>query len=494
MKTKYIALYTLAATLTLSLPSCKKFVELTPISDATSATAYSTASEAEAALIGAYDSFSSEYYIWDNILFGDVISDNHYAGGDNSEIFAIDKLEITPTNSRLFANWSQLYSAIAKVNTVLQKIPLITDPNLDVNNRRKEILGEASFLRAFHYYQLVRLWGGVPLVTEPVSSTSPSDTNKPRATEAEVYAQIIKDLEFAIINLPDTYAGGASVTKARATKGAANALLSKVYAQKADKNYTEVLKYANAVINGPAAYQLLNNYADLFDGAHYNNAESILEVQFTGGPEANWGPQMVLPPTVSGDTWRKFVTPSKDLVSAFTSEGDNVRKNANILFENAPWSDEYWSIAVGGSVPFAYKWKSANGWASTNRQYLLRLGDIILLKAEALNELNRPAEAKVELDRIRVRAGLLATTSLTQDALRTAILKERRLELAQEGQRWDDLKRAGRAVEVMNSLNEIDLRTNTKTNYNVVATDLILPIPQQELNRNTNLIQNPGYN
>jgi starch-binding outer membrane protein, SusD/RagB family len=492
MNKKHISIYILAASLSLGLSSCKKFTDLTPISDATSSTAYSTASEAEAALTGVYDSYQQEYYIWDNVLFSDVISDNHFAGGDNPEIFAIDKLEITPTNSRLFNNWSQIYGAIAKANVVLQKVPLVTDKALDQNNRRQQILGEALFLRAYHYYQLVNLWGGVPLVLEPVPSTSPTDTHKPRATAEEVFNQIIKDLTEAVAKLPDSY-GAADIDKARATKGAANALLAKAYAQKPQKDYNKVLEHANAVINSPAGYQLLDNFEDLFDGAHYNNAESIMEVQFIGGPEANWGPQLLLPPSISGDTWRKFVTPSKDLVAAFDSEGDEVRKDASILFENAPWSDEYWSLAVGGSVPFAYKWKSANGWASTNRQYMLRLADIILLEAEALNELGRTAEARTEVNKIRVRADLDPTTAATQQELRAVILKERRLELAQEAQRWADLKRAGLAVQVMNALNEIDLRTGQKTNYDAKATDLLMPIPQLEMNRNPALVQNPGY-
>lgn len=476
------------------LPSCDDYLDLKPLSVTTTDNAYNTANDAEAALVGAYDSFSQEYYIWDNILFNDVISDNYYAGGDNAEIYAIEDLTITPTNSRLWNNWSQIYNAISKANIVLQKVPGIVDPQLDLTGRRNQILGEASFLRAYHYFQLAKMWGGVPLITEPVSSTDPSETQVARATIEEVYAQIIADLEFAAANLPDIYSDDASVNKARAAKGAANALLAKVYAQAPAPDYNKVLEYANAVINSPAGYALLDNYNDLWDGNHYNNAESILEVQFVGGTEANWGPQLLLPPSLSGDTWRKFVVPSQDLVKAFDDEGDVVRKNASILFETAPWSDEFWSVEVGGNIPFAYKWKSANGWASTNRQYLLRLGDIILLKAEALNALGRTEEARAEIDMIRDRAGLVPTPATNQNEMRTAILNERRLELVQEAQRWDDLRRYGVAVEVMNSLNEIDLRTNTLKNYNMAPEEVWLPIPQSERNRNPQLGQNPGYN
>lgn len=485
--------YLWVTALTVTFTSCDDFLDRVPISQSTVGNAYKSASDAEAALIGAYDSFQQEYYIWDNIIFSDVISDNHYAGGDNPEVFSAEDLSLSPTNSRLFNNWSQLYNGIAKANVVLAKVPGIADPKLDVGGRREQILGEASFLRAYHYYQLVTLWGGVPLITNPVASTEPSEVHKPRSTQAQVYEQIIADLEFAAQNLPDAYGSDASVNKARATKGAANAMLAKVYAQKSDRDYTKVVAYCNAVINSPAGYSLLGNFAELFDGSHYNNAESILEVQFIGSTEANWGPQLLLPPSISGDSWRKFITPSHNLVDAFDAAGDNVRKNASILFEQAPWSDEFWSLAVNGSVPFAYKWKSANGWASTNRQYILRLADIVLLKAEALNELDRLEEARVEIDRVRDRVDLTPTPATNKVQMQVAIENERRLELVQEGQRWNDLKRYNRAVTVMNSLNEIDLRTNTTKVYNMTAEKQLLPIPQSERNRNPNLGQNDGY-
>lgn len=488
MQARYIVLCVLA----LSLGACSKFVDLAPVSDATTENAYESASDAEAALTGAYDAFQQEYYVWDNINFTDVVSDNYYAGGDNPEVFQMDLLSYTPVNSRLFNAWSQLYTGIARVNIILQKVPGITDPKLDANNRKEQILGEASFLRAYHYYQLVKTFGGVPLVLEPATSADPGETNKARATDGEVYAQIIKDLEFALTRLPDTYSDDASVNKARATKGAVNALLAKVYAQKSDRDYNKVLEYCNAVTSSPAGYQLIN-YSFLFDGNHYNNDESIMEIQYTGGAEANYGPQLLLPPSVSGDTWRKFVTPSKDLVKAFDSEKDTVRKNASILFENVSWTDEYWAIG-GGSVPFAYKWKSANGWASTNRQYLFRLGDIILLKAEALNALGRTPEAATEVNKVRTRVKLPGVTATTKDAMQLAIEKERRLELAQEGQRWDDLRRYNRAEAVMNALNEIDLRNNQRVDYKMTKDKELMPIPQQERDRNKQLSQNQGYN
>ena len=124
---------------------------------------------------------------------------------------------------------------------------------------------------------------------------------------------------------------------------------------------------------------------------------------------------------------------------------------------------------------------------------MLRLGDIILLKAEALNALGRTGEAATEVNKIRTRAHLGNTPAATQSAMTLAIEKERRLELAQEGQRWDDLVRYGRAETVMNALNETNLITGQKVNYNMTAQKELLPIPQTELNRNPALTQNPGY-
>lgn len=493
MKIKNIIHYILAGAI-IGLTSCDDFLDLNPISEATSGNAYSTASDAEAALTGAYDSFQSEYYVWDNIIFNDVISDNYYAGGDNPEIIAVAELNISSTNGRLFSNWTQLYNAISKANVVLQKVPAIDDPKLDQNNRREQILGEAAFLRAFHYYQLVKMWGGVPLVLEPVASLNPAETQLPRNSVSEVYNQIIRDLEFALERLPEVYGPSQSVNKARATSGAANALMATVYAQKPDRDYQKVLFYAQEVEKSAAGYRLLQNFAHLFDGNHYNNDESIMEIQYTGDTEANWGPQLLLPPSISGDGWRKFVVPSVDLINAFDAEGDVVRKNASFLFESVPWADEFWGNTVGSSIPFAFKWKSANGWASTNRQYIFRLADIVLLKAEALNELDQLEPARIELNRIRSRAGLANTPASNKNELRLAILNERRLELCQEARRWDDLRRLGVVVDVINGLNEIDLRTNTRVNFNMTENKMLLPIPQQERNRNPNLSQNPGYN
>ncbi|MDW5288906.1 RagB/SusD family nutrient uptake outer membrane protein [Formosa sp. PL04] len=482
-----------ALAVTFTCLSCEDYLDLSPISEETSDNAYDSASQIEAALTGTYESFqSSDYYIWDNILFQDVRSDNHYASGDNPEIFSIDYLTISPTNSKVYGSWSNLYNAIAKANTVIDKIDIVEDPNL-TEEKREQITGEAYFLRAYHYYNLVKGWGGVPLVLEAVKSADPAVVNIPRSSEEDVYDQIISDLQLAASLLPDTFGSEASVNKARATAGAANALAAKACMQKPNPDYSQALTFITKVESSTANYILID-YNYLFDGNHYNNSESILEVQFLGGDEGNWGPQMLLPPSISGDTWRKFVTPSHNLVNAYDAEGDVVRKNASILFESVQWIDEYWGNEIGATIPFGYKWKNASGWSSTNRQYLLRYGDIVLLKAEALNETGQLELAAIEVNKIRNRAllpDLTPAQRASKDILKTTILNERRLELAQEAQRWDDLVRNNVAVSTMSNLVTIDLRTGNPVNYNMTPAKILLPIPQQELDRNPALVQNP---
>lgn len=475
--------------------ACDDKLDLEPISEETSESAYTTAGQIEAALTGVYESFqSSDYYVWDQVLFSDVRSDNYYAGGDNPEIFQLDNINVETTNGRVYKVWGNVYNAISKANTVLERAPLVTQGLSE--ERRAQIIGEAYFLRAYHYFTLVKLFGGVPLITEVIKTPDPALLRPARATEQEVYDQIIADLNKALETLPNDYGSDPSVNKARATKGAAYAMLAKAYAQQPTPDYGQVINYANLVMTSPAGYGLMDNYADLFDGAHYNNKESIIEIQFLGGNEGTWGPQMHLPPSKSGDTWRKFVTPSHDLVNAYDAAGDVVRKNATILFENVPWSDEYWGNTPNSSVPFAYKWKNAMGWNSSDHVYLLRLADIILLKAEAHNALGDMGLAAAEVNKIRFRANLPDLTPAqmsSQAVMKATILNERRLELAQEAHRWDDLVRNDVAVQTMNAVQDIDLRDNQPVNYGMQEYEIYLPVPQQEIGRNPNLTPSTGY-
>ncbi len=486
----------------LALSSCSEdFLDVAPTSALTTGNAYNSAQDLSNALNGAYRSFYDEYYQWDNVLLGDVRSDNSYNANGDSPIDAYDKLDITTSNNRMMDNWVQLYRGIARANIILEKIKSVNDPALDKNNLRENIIGQASFLRAFHYFQLVKNYGGVPLELNS-NSSDPAKINLPRSTEKEVYDQIDADLQIALANLPDAYAGGASENKVKATKGAANALLAKIWAQRSDRDYTKVLKYCNDVISSPAGYGLVANYADLFDGAHYFNSESILEISFLGGnwDVSNWGVQLFLGPE---DGWQKYATPTKNLIAAYDAQGDVIRKNASVVFwNNLDWADENWNPCGDKSVavPFPYKEKHADGWNSGDHPYLLRLDDIILLKAEAQNELDDLSGSLLTIKKIRDRVNLPVLTATSKADMKTKILNERRLELAFEGERWYDLIRAGVATTVMNSLNEVKYTCGSGSpsaainiNYNCNDDKWLCPIPQLERDTNPNLSQNPGY-
>jgi len=262
------------------------------------------------------------------------------------------------------------------------------------------------------------------------------------------------------------------------------------------------------VINSPAGYSLVPNYASLFDGSNYFNSEAIMLVNFiAGGPDANWGVELLLAPE---DGWQKYCVPSHDLVNAFTAAKDTIRKNASIVFWNVDgngnpiaWADANWNPCQDPtvSIPFNYKQKHPNGWSSGDDYYILRLADIILLRAEAENAKGLGAAAAADVNLIRARVKLAPiSASLSQADMLTAILNERRLELAFEAHRWDDLRRTGQAISFMQGLKEYTYTCNggvpsapAKIAYNVDQYHLLLPIPEIEIQNDPALIQNPKY-
>lgn len=447
-----------------------------PISDLTEGNFFKTGADAEAALVAAYDALQSEYYIFDLFTNGDVISDNCYAGGDNPNNFQLDEFTTTTTNVNVQRDWGYLYEGISRANAVLDNVGDIKSPDLS-DERKQEILGEASFLRATHYFQLVNLYGEVPLVLEKVNTTDPAIIYQARSTVQDVYNAIITDLEFALENAPV-----GTDQPQRVSKGAAEAMLAKVYAYLPNPDWSMVDEYASRVISG-GSYSLLPSFDHLWDGQHENSAEAIFEIQYIGGTnEANWGPQLWLPPSITGDSWRKFNTPSNDLLQAYDDAGDQVRKQSSIIIQNSlPWQDGNFP---DGNIPFPYKQRAANGWSSPNNVILIRLAHIILLQAEAKAELIQLDASKALVNQVRRRVNLPATTASSQLELLKAIMLERRLELAFEGHRWYDLKRSGKALEVMDALDK---------GYQITESKLLFPIPQSELDRNPSLTQNSGY-
>jgi len=473
----FISLFTIG----IGLTSCDSFLDKEPLSQiidesADTASVY-TGADAETGIAAVYSGMKtsqSELFFLDHYVNGDAQSDNSYAGADNPDNFQIDDYKISSTNRNISRDWKYFYGLIGTCNGVIERTPKAV--GLDAG-RRDEIIGEASFMRGFLYFGMVQLWGGVPIVTKPVPEITSDNFAEVYSilypdskTQDEVYTQIINDLTTAVNQAPTAY----GPTKMRGTKAAAHAILAKVYATRQPADWNKVNEHADAVI--ASGFSLLPSYEQLWDGMHENSAESIFELDCIGGATgSNWGSSMFV-----GKDWKKFNTPTHDLVDLFDAEQDMVRKNSSILFQKiTSWTDVNWDIS---NYPFCYKMRNTNG---TQNQILLRLADILLLKAEALTELGQldaVSGAQYYVNLVRSRAKLAPTTATTADALRTAIAKERRLELAFEGHRWYDLKRTGKAIETMTALG-----------YTLNENKLLFPIPQGERDKNINLKQNPGY-
>ena len=464
---------------------CSKTIDKTPISTLTTANFYKTAQDAEAGLAGAYNSLYQQFYIWDYMTNGDVWADNCYAGGNNPDNFGIDNFALTALNGNVTRDWQGLYDGIANANAVTDNVPAINDPVWNGTTRKAQILAEAKFLRSLHYFYLVTTYGDVPLVITNNGNVYPART--PAAT---VYAQIEQDLISADSNL--LAAGSGNPNNGRATQGAAEGLLAKVYAQQG--KYDSCLIYCNKVLAN-TYYALVPNYANLFDGNHPNTVESLFEIQHsTVSGTTNYGPELLLPYSLTGDNYAKFNECTNDLIKAYRTAGDSVRLQASVYFslpeDTIAIPPPY--TAATSPVPYAYKWKQADGYNSPDNEILIRLADIILLKAEALNNTGQTAQAIPLINQIRTRVNLPATTASAQSDVATAILNERRLELALEGWRWTDLVRFGTqyTITLMNS--QVDPSGNP-LNYNVTQNKLLFPVPQSERDLDQNLTQNPGY-
>lgn len=486
---KKIHLFYLAGVIVM-LQSCEDFLDLKPKSNGIAITntsadsvLYKSAAEAEAALAGTYADFKNEYFELDYFVNGDAQGDDAYAGADNPDNFQIDDYEIIATNRNVSRDWGYLYGTIGKANRVINNVPKVTDPTLTAS-RKTEMVAEASFIRAFCYFHIVQLWGDAPLQLKDLKTLSPKTLPEvyelvypAPVPQAEIYAQIIVDLETAAVGARTT-----AEHKGFATKGAANALLAKVYATQEPHDWEKVNDYCEDVMDG--GYSLLTEYDHLWDNAHENSSESIFEINyFGGGVDHNWGTEMF-----RGFNWKKFNVPSNDLVSAFDAEGDVIRKNASVIFEDVTgkWSDNHWPQ---NHFPFLNKYRHFVKPSDQNYIFI-RLADIMLLKAEALNELGDLPGAKSLVDQIRARVDLNPTPANSKEAMRLAIEKERRLELAFEGHRWFDLRRTGRAIPVINAVKD---GSGASLGYNLTETRLVWPVPQAELDKNVNLSQNPGY-
>lgn len=494
MKTKYILIPVLAGLLA---GGCKKsFLDLNPETSINGSTFYKTETEIQQAVNGAYSilqPLANESY-W---IFGEMRSDNTWfqyntADRGREQWEFVDEFLVPATAECISNFWKNSYIGISRSNDVLDNIPNVTGWT---DAARDQYKGEAEFLRAFHYFNLVRQFGGVPL---RLTSTQSPDAalSKGRATVDEVYTAIIADLKDAADKLPASYSG---TNTGRATKGAASTLLAKVYMTQ--KNFTDALTALRKVQG--LGYSLLPNYADIFDPNKKNGAESIFEIQYLGSQTGLYSTFMyIFAPYTSGS----YVT--GDSKTSIHGSGSGWNIPTQDMIDSYEAGDKRKDISMGAGykdadsnfVAIPYVKKYNHGFTDVGRTNdnfpVLRYADVMLMIAECLNEqaFATGGEAFTLLNDVRARAGLGPKTGVaSQDAFRDAIFQERKVELAFESHRWYDLVRSGKAVEVMNAhgVKQKALSTLIPANgYQITPNKLLLPIPQTDVNLD-NLTQNP---
>lgn len=500
---KIIYTGTLAALL-LMASSCEKDLVQNPISSATTSTFYAIPNDFIQGVNAVYSALRT--YPDRQLNLSETRSDNLYAVSDGGvrDWEGINSFQKNlSSNPYLEEAWSTNYNGIYKANVVLDQLAkngsIISDATL-----RSRLEGETRFLRAFYYFDLVRWFGPVPLIDKVTSANDA--LNIPRSDVAKVYDLIQSDLQFAIDNLPDTYA---AADKGRVTKNAAKAILALVYMTKSGPTYdingpglnsnewNKAYSLLTDVVNS-GKYSLLNSYSSIFSYTNENNAEVIFDVQYNTGSSPITGatfPWVLVPdawftslgkPVQGGLTIRPI---SNDLLNAY--ESGDVRKSFSI--QNG-------FTASGGVVEsrsFFKKYVDLTKVPSNRLDWpinfiVMRYTDVLMLRAECVlhgGGGNVATDVIAPINLIRQRAGLTPVATLTLDQL----MAERRVEFAAEGSRWHDLVRSGLVTSKIPAWITAEDVQNQMQPF--VKDFVIYPIPQSQLDVKAGLYtQNPGYN
>lgn len=490
-KIRYIIIITVA----LIMANCSKdFLDKAPLDTINTENYPSNEEELITLVNGAYQPLQWPKLYNLRMWTSDIMAGNSIvgAGGGSDGIETQDMANfVTSTdNAGVLDLWRGPWPGILISNIVLD-----VTPNLDIDaSIKNRSMGEAYFLRAHYYFILLRYFGDVPLIIEPQSSDD--DLYPERASKELVYEQIISDLENAAELLPPKSSYSTSDI-GRANKGAALGILAKVYLTL--ENWDKVVELTSQIES--LGYNLNENYADNFNPFTENSIESIFEIQYesNGGfsfwsneNQASWLSTFMGPRgsdfVAGGWGWNQ---PTPEFINSY-EQGD-LRKDITVLYEGCPDFDEKkydaaYSLTGYNVRKFLVPLDVSSSYDNSPLNFpVLRFADILLMKAEALNEQGNSVLAEIPLNRVRKRAGLENIASgLDQTSLREAILKERRIELAFEGQRWFDLIRVKNGQYGLDFLHSIG-RTNATEKH------LLFPIPQIEIDRNPKLSQNFGY-
>ena len=505
---------------------CKKdFLNVPDPNTPTAQDFWTSAKSAQAGINAIYSTFHRPG-LCRNIHFMTLVrSDMGFSTSPNADIINTCAIfHITNYNDWLSTSiWQDCYIGINRANQVLDNVPGIS---MD-SQQKQQFIGEAKFLRGFFYYNLAVLYGNVPIT---LHTSKPSDY-PPTSPQDSVYAQAEKDFTAAASALPDSY-DAANV--GRATKGAAYAMLGKCYMQQ--HQYQKALDAFQWLVTGPGKnlYHLVSNYRDNFVETHENNAESVFEIQYAVNPndthdddiapnngDLNYGTSIppFFAPRPIGFTdgqarrwvvWQflkeKTVNGLRDprLAASFLYDSTNVHGPDSTMVYGRTWTSLGYSndptvVPNNNQVCFRKFLDDAtmNGevFHSGNNWRYIRYADVLLLYAEALNDMNQTTEAYQYVDQVRERAGLAPLSQvkpgMNQQQFLDQLNHERITELAGEGHRWDDLERWG----YLTNQSKIDELAKDDPDFKsfVVGRDEFLPIPQTDRDLNPNITQNPGY-
>lgn len=472
--------------------SCKKLDE-NPSSVIVSSQFYKTASDANSAVNAVYSTLNSDP-AGDFPLYGRQLnllvengSDNqvYSPSNTNPDVRALGTTTYISSNSRVQKVWQQLYYGINRANIAIDNIPSI---QMDTTLRAR-LVRESKFIRGLLCFNLVRLYGAVPLILHNPTTINPTALEVGRTSVDSIYSQIVSDLKDAT-NLPKSYSG---TDVGRATGGAAHTLLAKVYLTKQD--WADALAQLNIVINGGYGYALFPNYYDAFQKATKNGKEHIFSVQFETNLGAVGSEQYLSLSFTSFNTqtWPIDV-PADSSVYKLFSATDTRRA---VTFYNSVYSAATGQTVVFNNpyVPYFnkfvdYSLTPLTTQAQSGINYpVLRYADVLLMYAEVQNELNGgpTSDAYAAINQVRTRANVPGLTAgLSQSDFRDSLFLERRKEFIQEGHRWFDLVRQGGTV-LVDALHKIPAKSAAS------AKNTLFPIPLVETQLNPKLTQNPGY-
>lgn len=464
------------------------------------------------------NTYYSEWFI------GDVMSDDALKGGQNisdmAAAYELENFKSNADNQIAEEYYKAQYEGIARCNMSLLHIPNVACDS-DMNESLKQrLLGEVYFLRAYYYFRLVRTYGGVPLTLQVENNDTRWELA--RSSASDVYAQIVSDLKEAEKRLWNkSKTGGADM--GRATKGAAQAMLMKVYMYM--HNYTEAKKWGDQFLKDQASeYSLATDYASNFTLAGENNEESIFEIQYANEATSDYGTgngstrgtfTTILTRSRStnmGDEGWGFNKPTQNLYNEF-EKTDTIRRDASIILLDAAHlgdQDTYLGTSylnrktgmyTADGTGYTYKIAHATRGVLNNKQY--RLADFYLLYAEACLETGDATTATTYLNKVRSRVKLpsypgysikINGVNIASPTLQEAIRHERRMELAMEGHRWFDLVRWGVAYEVMTAyMAQESAEAKAEMQPFKKGVHELLPIPNKQRQLNGLLEQNPGY-